>query len=309
MAALPRVLVYLTTYNGHAFLAEQLDSLFAQEDVELTVLAGDDGSTDDTLEILESYRKKHPNLHFYQNKENLGYRLNFMTLIHHELPGEFDYYALADQDDVWAPKKLAHACRIAEEYSDVPFLYSSDLTLVDKDLNPLGGVMFGKKWAKVKNTTRFITSSVTGCTALFNNALRDLALRYPLDQLVTPHDVVLLRIALATGVYYFDTDASLVKYRQHGANQIGQAKGNVVTRFWPILTGKKKVYHSLSAEIIYKTYEAEFRDPKFKKFVWRFGHYRKRFGTYLCVLFSPKYKTVGFSGFFISKIAILFRRY
>ena len=66
------VCVLLSTYNGEAFLREQLDSLFAQEDVELTILARDDGSSDGTTAILAAYAERHPNLRFFCGS-NLGH--------------------------------------------------------------------------------------------------------------------------------------------------------------------------------------------------------------------------------------------
>ena len=47
-----KVLVLLSTYNGEKYLNEQLESIFAQKGVEVSVLARDDGSSDSTLTIL-----------------------------------------------------------------------------------------------------------------------------------------------------------------------------------------------------------------------------------------------------------------
>ena len=55
-----RVLILLATYNGKKYLQEQLDSLYAQKDVEIKILVRDDGSTDLTQNILEENAKKHP---------------------------------------------------------------------------------------------------------------------------------------------------------------------------------------------------------------------------------------------------------
>lgn len=56
----PLVAILLCTYNGARFLAQQLDSLEAQTHQNWTVFASDDGSTDQTLEILQQYQEKWP---------------------------------------------------------------------------------------------------------------------------------------------------------------------------------------------------------------------------------------------------------
>ncbi len=53
-----RILVLLSTYNGHKYLREQLDSLYAQENVHLHILVRDDGSKDETIEILNEYKNR-----------------------------------------------------------------------------------------------------------------------------------------------------------------------------------------------------------------------------------------------------------
>ena len=47
-------------YNGEKFLAEQLDSILAQQHDGWTLLARDDGSTDRSRELLASYQRAHP---------------------------------------------------------------------------------------------------------------------------------------------------------------------------------------------------------------------------------------------------------
>ena len=47
----PKVLVLLATCNGEKYLRQQLDSIYAQEDVEVSIFATDDGSTDNTNNI------------------------------------------------------------------------------------------------------------------------------------------------------------------------------------------------------------------------------------------------------------------
>ena len=91
----PRVLILLSTYNGEKYLRELLDSLFNQRDVDVTVFASDDISTDSTPQILEEYKQKF-NLDYRINKENKNFTYNFLDLIYDNKDSDFDYFALSD---------------------------------------------------------------------------------------------------------------------------------------------------------------------------------------------------------------------
>lgn len=79
----PKVHILMSTYNGHKFLREQLDSIFKQTYSNFTLYVRDDGSNDDTNELLEEYIKEHrlgeDKVIIVKNKEkkNLGWKGNF----------------------------------------------------------------------------------------------------------------------------------------------------------------------------------------------------------------------------------------
>ena len=99
--------VALATYNGARFLCEQLESLADQSHLPAELVVGDDGSTDETLEILEEFRKRAPfPVRIHRNETNLGYARNFLTTAQR---CNGDWIAFCDQDDVWLPNKLADA--------------------------------------------------------------------------------------------------------------------------------------------------------------------------------------------------------
>jgi len=83
----PKVHILMSTYNGHKFLREQLDSIFKQTYSNFTLYVRDDGSNDDTNELLEEYIKEHrlgeDKVIIVKNKEkkNLGnYWINVQML-------------------------------------------------------------------------------------------------------------------------------------------------------------------------------------------------------------------------------------
>ena len=146
--ALPKVLVLMATYNGERYLREQVDSILSQKDVDVTLLITDDCSTDGSYEIAQKYAESDPRVISKRNEANVGVGMNFLNMLYGAEPGQYDYVAFSDQDDVWLDDKLAVACRaIADEAAKpdakrvdpfgIPVLYCSDLLNVDIDL---GGV-------------------------------------------------------------------------------------------------------------------------------------------------------------------------
>lgn len=101
---MPRVSVVLCTYNGEKHLARQLDSILQQTCPPHEILVQDDGSADRTCEIVEQYCEKYPLIRLVRNPENLGFNRNFLDAIS---KATGDWIALSDQDDIWAPDKIA----------------------------------------------------------------------------------------------------------------------------------------------------------------------------------------------------------
>ncbi len=305
-----KVLVYLASYNGQNYLKEQLDSILSQKGVEVSLLIADDNSNDGTLEILEEYSKKFKNISYYQNKENLGYRLNFISLISHKVDGEYDYYALSDQDDVWLEDKLEKATsRLEKENDDQPLLYSSNLSGVDKDLNPIG-MMFPPSISKTNDYQRFLNNIATGCTCVFNNSLRNLLLEYPLEEIKQPHDGIICKIAIATGKYIYDPSSSIL-YRQHGTNSIGMHphRHQRLYDFFHSFHNKNRDRFSETSMAIFNTYESRIKNPDIRKFIYSVGSYKSSFKTRFKIYFSRRYSGDSFISTIFLKAKIFFRLY
>jgi len=108
-----RVSVVMCTYNGARFLREQMDSILAQDYPLHEIIVQDDGSTDDTLAILEDYRRQNPSLfHIHRNSERLGVNRNFHAAM---LRATGEFIAISDQDDVWKKEKVR---RLVEAIGD-----------------------------------------------------------------------------------------------------------------------------------------------------------------------------------------------
>ena len=138
-----KVAVLMSTYNGEKYLREQIDSILAQEGVDVTLYIRDDGSSDSTIEIINEYLTKTNRIKFYIG-ENIGVGNSFMQLVY-DCPEDYDYYAFSDQDDIWLTEKMQVAVDSLKEYSN-PFLYCSNQILVDKNGKIIGLMKRKKFW-------------------------------------------------------------------------------------------------------------------------------------------------------------------
>lgn len=216
--------VLLATYNGENYLAEQLDSLLAQQGVGFTVLVRDDGSTDSTLDIVQRYMHEFPGQFMLCEKEGrLGAAGSFDWLLSRS---DAPYIAFCDQDDVWSPNKLRillermHTLE-ADFGKDAPILVHSDLTVVDRDLHRIHSSFWkysGLDARRHRLVQLLISNTVTGCALLANRALVKRAT--PIPQEATMHDHWFALVAAATG-HIAPVYNPLVAYRQHGRNTLG----------------------------------------------------------------------------------------
>ena len=211
----PLVSVALATYNGEAFMEEQLESILNQDYQPIEILVSDDCSIDRTPVILQRYAEA-GKIKYSKNAQNLGYVKNFEKVISY-CSGQ--YIALADQDDIWNPSKIS---RLVQSIGD-NLLIHSDAVLIDQNGLRIANSFseFSKKMTLPQSLTEvLINGSVTGCTSLFKRELIEEALPFP-DRLYV-HDKWIGVIAfLKNGFTYLHEP--LTFYRQHLNNSIGVA--------------------------------------------------------------------------------------
>src|SRR6266851_1070947 len=131
-----RINVLLATYNGAAFLRDQLESVRSQSLAPYRVTVRDDGSTDATLSILSRWAAGRAGVSISGGRR-LGAARSFLTLLADADEG-CEYFAFCDQDDVWLPEKLERAVlALRQRPADEPLLYFSRVELVDENLKHL----------------------------------------------------------------------------------------------------------------------------------------------------------------------------
>lgn len=107
-----RASVAMATYNGARYLPEQLDSFVSQTYLPAELVVTDDGSTDDSLAIVEAFAKSAPfRVRIERNPSRLGYTRNFERAVS---LCEGDIIFISDQDDAWFPEKIGAAMSVFE---------------------------------------------------------------------------------------------------------------------------------------------------------------------------------------------------
>jgi hypothetical protein len=219
--------VALCTFNGAAYLTEQLASIAAQSRPPDELIIRDDASDDATTAVVEAFaaRASFP-VRFERNAERLGSTRNFDGAV---AACTGDLIALSDQDDVWRPDKLAVIERRFQENAGVGLVFS-DADLVDETLTPLGArlweqIGFDRRRRRLWQARGALTAlvsgrTVTGATLAFRSRFRTLVLPTPEGIAPMLHDGwIALAIGAVAGVAFIEEP--LIAYRQHGRQQIG----------------------------------------------------------------------------------------
>lgn len=209
------ITVVMSTYNGEKFIEEQIKSIFEQRRVRIKLIIRDDGSSDNTVEIIRRLSCKY-NIVLEQGC-NIGAKNSFYELIRN-CP-DSRYIAFCDQDDYWLQEKLHIAIKFLKNYEHVPSMYYSNLYVVDENLK-------GRKKMftslSVKNYGQSLTyNEVVGCTLVINRRLLNVVKESLAVKPVCFHDQwISLLCSCVNGVKVADNDAYIL-YRQHQNNEIG----------------------------------------------------------------------------------------
>lgn len=252
---IPFVTIIMSTYNGHKYIREQLESLVDQKGVTINLVVRDDGSCDDTISIIESFDGKFNHIAVVQ-ESNVGATASFhcAAKLALETQPPTEYYAFCDQDDIWMKDKIISGIAAIDKMDNSkPNMYFTNLMMTNNDGEHLG-MLLDDNLVSTQHDTALAAICTYGCTCIFNRtALKkfcqlDESLRY------VYHDNWLYSVCSFLGNVVYDRQ-SHIYYRQTGHNVSGQKKvGGAawIQRFEKLwkLKDDKRIYESIAIGLL-----------------------------------------------------------
>ncbi len=276
------VTVLMSTYNGERFIKQQLDSIFNQKNINVRLVVRDDGSTDKTLDILNEYKESGNDLIIHEG-ENIKPCKSFLKLIGNYC--DDDYFALADQDDIWDDNKLFIAIdKLQKCDSKKPALYYSNLRLVDEN-----NIFFRNAHTTPFNTenkySALAENRATGCTIVYNRRLAETVWEKKIENF-TMHDAYLFVICSLLGNVCYDFEPH-INYRQHAENVVGiklkEKKFSNIKMHFLRFCDKGKHPRYDDAKIILDSFSEELNETDLKQ-IKKIVNYKKSIRNRLALL-------------------------
>lgn len=277
----------MSTFNGEKFVSQQINSILAQEDVDIYLTIRDDGSEDNTVSILNNYNLlDNVNVLF---GTNIGWKSSFTVLMHQKNLNHADYFAFSDQDDIWLSKKLISAINKIK-YLNKPGVYISNATIVDSELK-IVGMKFSNKIKQSNSYEKdFLNGYAIGATMVYNLLMFDLIQEY-YPKIATNHDALVHALGLFFGKVLYDSK-SYILYRRHANTVTGfgrdanSVKESIFDRYKKYKKNPKNQF-SNRAKVILSGYDDNLRVDH-RKFLSSLIEYKKSRRDKFMLLFSPK---------------------
>lgn len=297
------VTVIMSAYNGSKYIEAQLDSIFRQVGVKVLCYVRDDGSTDDTLQVLKSYTSTSGELIIVEGK-NVGWERSFLLALK-DAP-QADYYAFADQDDIWFEDKLISGIKMLEKEGskNKPCMYHCNKISVTEDLKSLAH--------QVRRTSRplnrqnaMIQEYAQGCSIILNENARQLVTKYiPREKIA--HDFWCGLLCYLFGEVVYDNMPHFY-HISHGNNASGEGHmiGSWKGRFKKFFGGDA-VYYSPYDDLLdgYK----ERLTKQDIQFIECLKMYKRSLMKKTALILSPYFVRDSVIGTISLKMAILFNK-
>lgn len=288
-----RITVLMSTYNGEKYLKEQIDSILNQSNVSVELVIRDDCSNDSTPVLIDDYARRFKNIRIIKDSNKLGACKSFLSLISSNCVS--DYYALADQDDVWDTDKLYVAINRLNKYDDSePLLYYSNLRVVDEKLK-FNRMFYEKPPTIATKYSCLMETYASGCTIVYNKKLAEVAHRIKADD-YSMHDTFLFNVASLIGKTIYDPQPH-ISYRQHQNNVIGTSSSRAIikrlsSRINRLLDNTKTPY-SNNARVLIAHGKGLWNKDCYIKLL-KMSTYKRSFKRKLSLIFDRDIRTTNF---------------
>lgn len=278
-----KIAILMSTYNGHKYLSQQLKSLAEQTVADnITVYIRDDGSSDDTFDIIDKWKEKLRIVLYKMN--NAGPAMSFWQLLMNpEI--QADYYAFCDQDDIWDNDKLETAI---EQLHDDTHFYACNCRIIDENGKVIQKKRVNKK-LEINIPRLFVCGCTQGCSMVFTDSLRQYLMKLDI-QCIPMHDIVVMLYALEYGEICWDQTPHF-SYRVHENNVV--AKNNksfakkIQTTYWNWKNSSKNSMSEVAKEMLKNIQGLRESD---KIFLRKMSDYKK---NKLYLINSYKYIDIG----------------
>lgn len=225
-----KIVVCMATYNGEKFISEQIDSILNQSYSDFSLYISDDGSTDETLSIINRYINLDDRIILLNKHDSTGSaKKNFLYLLEHV---EGDLFLFCDQDDIWTND---HIELLINSYNDLdektkenPVVVHADCKIVNQNLDIISESLYDYlNFPPIcyNKNFYFMYNNVTGGVSLINNVMKRFVFNnkkclYENLDSIFMHDMFFATIAAYFGKI-ISLDSKIQFYRQHESNVVG----------------------------------------------------------------------------------------
>lgn len=220
--------VCIATHNGASYILEELQSIIPQLCDDDEIIVSDDGSTDNTINLIESLHDSRIKIINFKQPEKSKYTHQYVSKNFENAlrRASGDYIFIADQDDVWLPGKVSVCLQYLSQYD----LVLHNLECCDGYMNSLG---FNVYETFTKKNLFIKIPSYYGCAMAFNRKVLDYALPFPNHLMM--HDFWIGILSEYLGTMYF-IRTPLLRYRMHGGNTT--------------VTDKRTIFYSIRYRVV-----------------------------------------------------------
>ncbi len=203
--------VCLASFNGEKYIHAQIKSIIDQLGINDELIICDDGSTDNTLKIIDQFNDER--IQLYKDRNHFNPIFNFESAINFSIK---EIIVLSDQDDVWMPNRIDIIKSHFNKTNEVKYnLLVMDAEGIDSEGNTLYPSMLKYLNARRGILKNIKKNSYIGCCLAFSKDVKNLITPFPIN--IPMHDVWIGIICDLYGSVYFDKRISLI-YRRHGNN-------------------------------------------------------------------------------------------
>lgn len=273
------VTILMATYNGGQYIKNQLLSLQQQKLSSWTLFIQDDGSTDDTLEIVKDFQLNDPRINLVKNPiPHQGAGKNFLSLVKYS---NSEYTIFCDQDDIWLENKISDMVAYAEKYNMAdnrkPSIVYADGYAFSDETGDIDFSGISHNHAADLKGFLFFNGGYQGCSIMFNQAMVRFLSGY--KGAVHLHDDITSLAAHALGEVHF-LPKKLMLYRQHAKAVTGLKNFNVklISKLKSEVDYLLSKKHFIIKESFFENYRSELtaeRERVFRLFI-EFGHTKSK---------------------------------